>query len=64
MGRIKSRYIKRNAKKIYDMKSDEFEKDFSKNKEKLKDFANIPSKKIRNAVVGYITRLKKIFNKE
>ena len=59
MGRIKSRYIKVSAQKIYDMGTHDFNENFEENKEKVSKYANIPSKKMRNAIVGYITRLVK-----
>ncbi len=58
MGRIKQKFIKNRA---FDLVVDheEFGTDFKKNKEILKDFAEVPSKKIKNKLVGYITRLEK-----
>ena len=37
----------------------EFKKDFGENKKLVTKFADIPSKKIRNVIVGYVTRLVK-----
>jgi len=34
-----------------------FEKDFSKNKEVVKELVNAKSKKIENIIAGYMTRL-------
>lgn len=59
MGRIKSRFVKSSGQKIYDKSSGEFSEDFNKNKEIVDKYADIPSKKLRNTVVGYITRLAK-----
>ena len=55
MGRIKSTLIKRTAEKL--IQKHEFSKDFEENK-KLID-KTMPSKRIRNMVAGYITKLKK-----
>ncbi len=55
MGRIKSTLIKRTAEKL--MKEQKFSEDFEKNKEILGD--TMPSKRMRNIIAGYITRLKK-----
>ena len=38
---------------------DEFKKDFEENKEIVEKFADIPSKKMKNSIAGYITRLMK-----
>lgn len=59
MGRIKTTAIKSKGQKIFSKHKDEFTSDYAKNKEKLKELTIIPSKKIRNVLAGYITRLKK-----
>ena len=56
MGKIKTRLIKRTADKL--MKEDiEFSEDFEKNKKMLG--REMPSKKVRNQIAGYIARIKK-----
>lgn len=59
MGRIKSRLVKSSAEKIYNKGKEEFTKDFEQNKKISEKYAEIPSKKLRNTIVGYITRLAK-----
>ena len=59
MGRIKTRFEKSNAQKIFKEGQEEFSEDFAKNKEIASKYAKIPSKRLRNKVVGYITRLAK-----
>ena len=59
MGRIKTTLTKRTALKLFTDHKEEFTKDFEKNKAKVTEFADIPSKKIRNIVAGYIARLVK-----
>lgn len=59
MGRIKTRYVKVSAQKIYEMGKEDFNENFDENKAKVTQYAVIPSKKMRNAIVGYITRLVK-----
>jgi small subunit ribosomal protein S17e len=59
MGRIKSTFVKTSAKKIYTKGKDEFTTDFDKNKSVVDKYATIPSKRLKNAVLGYITRLEK-----
>lgn len=57
MGRIKTKLIKRITLKLVAEHRDEFKKDFKQNKEIVKEFADIPSKKLRNIIAGYATRL-------
>lgn len=56
MGRIKTQLIKSTTKDILKRHRDRFTTDFSKNKEILEEVADMPSKKIRNVIAGYITR--------
>lgn len=56
MGRIKSTLIKRTAEQLMEQMPDIFAADFEKNKKILTNV--LPSKKIRNMVAGYISRLK------
>jgi small subunit ribosomal protein S17e len=56
MGKIKTRLIKRTAETL--MKEDlGFSEDFSKNKKVLGK--EMPSKKVRNQIAGYIARAKR-----
>ena len=59
MGRIKTQQIKRVTLQLIKEHGSEFKKDFSKNKELVEQFVDIKSKKLRNVVAGYVTRLKK-----
>jgi len=57
MGRIKTRFVKVSGQKIYDKVKSEITEDFQKNKEIVAKYAGIPAKRMRNSVVGYVTRL-------
>ena len=59
MGRIKTTLIKRVTYQILEEHRDKFKDNFENNKKILADLADIESKKIRNAIAGYITRLVK-----
>ncbi|MFH1972033.1 MAG: 30S ribosomal protein S17e [archaeon] len=61
MGRIKTTQIKRMGNKIHVLHKEKLKKTFDGNKEVLPGIADIPSKKLRNVLAGYITRL---MNKE
>ena len=59
MGRIKTKLIKRISLKIFEKHGAELKPEFEENKELVAKFADIPSKKIRNIIAGYATRLVK-----
>ena len=56
MGKIKSKLIKRSAKELV-KRGIEFSEDFERNKRILG--RTMPSKKIRNQIAGYLSRLYK-----
>jgi small subunit ribosomal protein S17e len=56
MGKIKTKLIKRTSETLVDKKVG-FSEDFSKNKKILS--REMPSKKVRNQIAGYIARLLK-----
>ncbi|HLP80298.1 MAG TPA: 30S ribosomal protein S17e [Acidobacteriota bacterium] len=57
MGRIKTKRIKRYTRRV--MKETEFTGEFGANKGKFMEVAKAHSKKIRNIIAGYATRLVK-----
>ncbi len=57
MGRIKTTLIKRSGRKLLNFYKESFNEDFNQNKKSVSDKAEITSKKLRNAIAGYITRL-------
>ena len=59
MGRIKTAKIKASSEEIYNKHKTKFKLDFEDNKQNLIKFAEIPSKKNRNVIAGYITKLVK-----
>ncbi len=59
MGRIKTTQIKRISQKIFRENKDKFKPDFTKNKKIVLELIDTPSKKLRNIVAGYVTRLVK-----
>ncbi len=59
MGRIKTQLIKRTTEDIVSKDSEAFTTDFNENKKVLDSKLNISSKKMRNVIAGYVTRLKK-----
>ena len=61
MGRIKSTLVKRTAKKLL-QEENSFNSSFKDNKKVLGP--NMPSKRIRNMIAGYVTHLRRMAEKE
>jgi small subunit ribosomal protein S17e len=59
MGRIKTTFVKRKTKELVKLHGDKFTTDFITNKNTTRTYVDVPSKKLRNIIAGYITRLKK-----
>lgn len=59
MGRIKTSLVKRTGEQLSGKYPDRFKADFEHNKKALNDITNIHSKKLRNVIAGYITKLAK-----
>jgi len=57
MGRIKTQQTKRITFELISRHSDSFKKDFGENKRLVEQFAEIRSKKLRNMIAGYVTRI-------
>ncbi|MEM1634317.1 MAG: hypothetical protein QXR54_02045 [Nanopusillaceae archaeon] len=56
MGRILHSKFRRIAEQIFLKYSEFFSKDYNKNRKILEIIADIPSKRLRNMLAGYITR--------
>lgn len=56
MGRIRTGFVKRAAEKLFREHKDKFSSKFEENKFKVTEVADIPSKKLRNLIAGYITK--------
>jgi len=59
MGRIKTQRIKSAGNRIHERFGEKFTTDFEKNKIVVSEVAEIRSKKLRNILAGYMTRLKR-----
>jgi small subunit ribosomal protein S17e len=59
MGRIKTTLIKRTALKLFSNHESKFKKEFEDNKKIVSELTEVQSKKLRNVIAGYITRLVK-----
>lgn len=59
MGRIKTIFIKRIGRELFEANPDRFTEDYSQNKKVVAELTDASSKKLLNIVAGYITSLKK-----
>ncbi|MFH1275603.1 MAG: 30S ribosomal protein S17e [Candidatus Woesearchaeota archaeon] len=59
MGRIKTKLIKRKTNELNRLHGDKFATDFEQNKKITVQYTKIPSKKLRNIIAGYMTRLRR-----
>ncbi len=57
MGRIKTTMIKRVTLKLFRDNPDKFKSNFSDNKKVVEELVEVRSKKLRNIIAGYMTRL-------
>ncbi len=57
MGRIKTALVKRVTNELFEHHRERFKTDYSENKKIVSELVDIPSKKIKNIIAGYITRL-------
>ena len=57
MGRIKSKLVKRTARRLLEVTPESFDTTFNGSKKALGQI--LPSKKVRNKIAGYIARIKK-----
>jgi len=64
MGKVRPGFIKRLARKLLETYPDKFTTDFETNKRLVAELTNIQSKRVRNRVAGYITRLVKLSERE
>jgi len=62
MGRVKSALIKRTVRQLLEHSPETYTEKFDDNKKILGDV--MPSKKVRNIMAGYITRLKRAHSKQ
>ncbi|MBD3209471.1 30S ribosomal protein S17e [Candidatus Woesearchaeota archaeon] len=59
MGRIKTKLIKSKTREILEENPETFGNNFDENKQQLTKKTEISSKKMRNAIAGYLVRKKK-----
>ncbi|MDO8628279.1 MAG: 30S ribosomal protein S17e [Nanoarchaeota archaeon] len=57
MGRIRSTAVKRTGKKLLQTRLDKVAKDFATNKKVVDELVDVKSKKLRNVLAGYLTKI-------
>jgi len=60
VGKVYTSLVKRTARKILELYPGEISEDFAKNKELVSRYLDVKSKKLRNQVAGYLTRLARL----
>ncbi|MCC6047307.1 MAG: 30S ribosomal protein S17e [Desulfurococcaceae archaeon] len=63
MGKVYTSLVKRTARRLMELYPGEVSEDFTKNKELVSKYLDVRSKKLRNQVAGYLTRLVKLSKK-
>ena len=59
MGRIKTRLAKAVTQELLDEHSESFNTDYEENNKKVEELTTVKSKKLRNIIAGYLTRIMK-----
>jgi len=56
MGRIRTGFVKRQAEDLLQANKTKFTTKFVENKKSVDELAEVPTKKLRNLIAGYITK--------
>ena len=57
MGRIKTQFVKRITQEVVEQYKADFKDNFEENKKIVSARVDVSSKKLRNTIAGYVTRL-------
>jgi small subunit ribosomal protein S17e len=57
LGNVRSEKVKKIARELFKRYPSRFTTDFEENKKIVEVFINTPSKRLRNTIAGYVTRL-------
>ena len=58
MGKVRTETVKRAARELIERFPERFGSDYESNKAAVNGVLNAPSKRLRNRIAGYVTRLK------
>lgn len=62
MGNVRPAYVKRIARELVERFPNRFSADFEHNKKVVNELTDVKSKRVRNAIAGYVTRYWKIYH--
>lgn len=57
MGKVRPEHVKKAARELIRLYPDKFTAEFESNRKAVQDLAQVSSRKLRNRIAGYITRL-------
>lgn len=60
MGKVRTETVKRISRELLKRFPDRFSGDFEADKKAVNDLVTTPSKRLRNRIAGYVTRLKAV----
>ncbi len=63
MGKVRIGLVKRTARKLLATYPDLFTEDFEHNKRVVKELLDTESKRLRNQIAGYVTRLVRLYKR-
>ena len=63
MGKVRIGLVKRTARKLLETYPDLFTEDFEHNKRVVSQLVEVESKKLRNQIAGYVTRLVRLYKR-
>jgi len=58
LGRVRTEMIKKTAREILESNPHRFSTDYEENKKAVDELVNAKTKRVRNRIAGYVTRLK------
>jgi small subunit ribosomal protein S17e len=58
LGKVRTETVKRAARELIERFPEKFTSEYEANKAAVNEVLNAPSKKLRNRIAGYVTRLK------
>ena len=64
MGKVRTSLVKRTARRLLELYPAEVSTNFEENKELVKKYVYLKSKKLRNQIAGYLTHLAKLRARE
>lgn len=64
MGKVRTSLVKRTARRLLELYPDEVSINFEENKELVRKYVYLKSKKLRNQIAGYLTHLAKLRARE